>query len=327
MSGPPSSVLCATICNTVGEASAYPLWFSLGGQQYVADLSGHMAEAAGLTGIACHNGRIYLAVQSHASRILVLDMTLNVVETITHEGFSDLHSLHVVGDALLIVSARSGCVFRRNLTTGETVLQVRFDPHAWVCDLLCTPDDLWLCCHNLSYFVPKAQGGGVFSVRERKVVVEGLSGPHTLIRYRDGYVVLDSANAQLLFFKPGGERRTVQLQGFLRGALVSGEDTLLVAGGPDRTISRKNPEGDGARGLRQVLQERLRIFELKQGALARMILPECPGFEIFDLFAIPASAGLQPDPQRIIPADQGLFARFWYTSLVTAHARAREAES
>ena len=327
MSGTASSVLCATICNTVGEASVYPLWFSLGGQQYVTDLSGHMADAAGLTGIAYHNGRIYLAVQSHVPRILVLDMALNVVETITHEGFNDLHSLHVVGDTLLIVSARSGCVFRRNLPTGETVPHGRFDPRAWVCDVLCTPDDLWLCCHNLSYFVPEAQGGGVFSVRERKVIVEGLSGPHSLIHYRDGYAVLDSASAQLLFFKPGGDSRTVQLQGFLRGALVSGEDTLLVAGGPDRTISRKNPEGDGARGLRQVLQERLRIFEVKQGALARMMLPECPGFEIFDLFAIPASSGLQPDPQRIIPADPGLFARFWYTSLVTAHARASEAGS
>jgi hypothetical protein len=167
----------------------------------------------------------------------------------------------------------------------------------------------------------------VFGVRERKVVVEGLSGPHSLILYRDGYAVLDSANARLVFFKPGGESRTVQLQGFLRGALVSGEDTLLVAGGPDRTISRKNPEGDGARGLRQVLTERLRIFEVKQGALARMILPECPGFEIYDLFAIPAAAGLRPDSQRIIPAEPGLFARFWYTSLITAHARANEAGS
>jgi len=303
-------VLCATICNTVGEACGYPLWFSLGGQQYVADLSTHMADAAGLTGIAHHNGRIYLAVQSPASRILVLDMTLNVVETITHEGFNNLHSLHVMGDTLLIVSARNGCVFRHSLTTGETVPHVRFDPRAWVCDVLCTRDDLWLCCHNLSYFVPKAQGGGVFSARERKVVVEGLAGPHSLIHYRDGYAVLDSANARLRFFKPGGDSRIVQLQGFLRGALMSGEDTLLVAGGPDRTISRKNPERDGERGLRQVLQERLRIFEVKQGALTRMTLPECPGFELFELFAIPAASGLRPDPQRIIPADPGLFARF-----------------
>jgi WD40 repeat protein len=327
MSGSAGSPLFATICNTVGEASAYALWFTHGGKQFVADLSGHLGGAGGLTGIAFHDGLLYLAVQSHAARILVLDMTLNVIDTITHEGFNDLHSLHVVGDTLLIVSARTGTLFRRDLKTGETAAHIRFDPRVWVCDVLCVPDDIWLCCHNLSHFVPDAIGGGVFSVKERRVVLDGLSGPHSLIPYRDRYVILDSANARLMFFQPGGEIRVVQLQGFLRGALVSGDDSLLVAGGPDRTISRKNPEGDGARGLRQVLDERLRIFEVKQSAPPRIVLPECPGFEIYDLFAIPASAGFRPAAERIIPAEQGLFARYYYTSLITAHVRAAEGGS
>jgi hypothetical protein len=322
MSGSGGSPLFATICNTVGEASAYALWFTHGGKQFVADLSGHLDGAAGLTGIAYHDGRLYLAVQSHASRIIVLDMTLDVIETITHEGFNDLHSLHVVGETLLIVSARTGTLFRRDLKTGETSAHIRFDPRAWVCDVLCVPDDIWLCCHDLSHFDPCAKGGGIFSVKLRRAVLDGLSGPHSLIPYRDRFVILDSANARLIFFQPGGETSTVQLQGFLRGALVSGEDSLLVAGGPDRTISRKNPEGDGARGLRQVLDERLRIFEVKQSAPARVILPECPGFEIYDLFAIPAAAGFRPAANRIIPAEQGLFARYFYTSLITARVRA-----
>jgi hypothetical protein len=325
MSGSGGGTLFATICNTVGESSAYALWFTQGGKQFVADLSGHLDDAAGLTGIAYHDGRIYLAVQSRTARILVLDMALNVIETITHEGFNDLHSLHVVGDTLLIASARSGCLFRRDLKTGETVPHIRFDPRAWVCDVLCVPDDIWLCCHNLSHFDGKSQGGGLFSVRERAVVLDGLSGPHSPIAWRDGYAILDSATARLMFFRPGGESRTVQLQGFLRGALVSGDDLLLVGGGPDRTMSRKNPEGDGARGLRQVLDERLRIFEVKQGALSRVILPECPGFEIYDLFALPATAAFNPAAERVIPAEPGLFARYYYTSLVTAHARANAA--
>jgi hypothetical protein len=324
MSGSANSALFATICNTVGEASDYTLWFTLGGRQYVTDLSGHLDEAAGLTGIAWWNGRIYLAVQSHSSRILVLDMTLNVVETIAVEGFNDLHSLRVLGNTLLIVSARSGCLFRRNLETGETVPHLRFEPNAWVCDVLCRPDDIWLCCHNLSYLDPSAQGGGVFSVRERRALLDGLSGPHTLIPYRDEFVILDSANARLVFFNFDGIRHTVQLRGFLRGAQVSGEDTILVAGGPDRTMSRKNPQGDGARGLLQVLDERLRIFEVTRGAIVRVILPECPGFEIYDLMALPGGAGLMPASDRVIAADQGLFARYWYTSLVTAHARASQ---
>ncbi len=317
-----NSVLFATICNTVGEARAYSLWFMTGGRQFVADLSGHMDDAAGLTGIAYRADRLYLAVQSRPSRILVLDMTLLVVDTITHEGFNDLHSLHVVGDYLFIVSARSGCLFRHDLTTGETTVQARFDPRTWVCDALCMTHDIWLCCHHLSHLDQAAQGGGIFSVRERRAVLDGLSGPHTIMRYRDRFVVLDSANAQVVFFVPGGERRAVQLQGFLRGAVASGPDSLLVAGGPDRTISRKNPEGDGARGLRQVLHERLRVFELKSDALVGTFQPEFPGFEIYDLLPLPPGVAFNPAAERVIPAEPGLFARFYYTSLVTAHARA-----
>lgn len=189
-------VLFATICNTVGEASPYALWFMRDGRQYFVDLSGHLDRAAGLTGIAYRDGRLYLTVRSHEPRILVLAMTLRVIDTITHESFNDLHAPHVIGD------------------------------------------------------------------------------------------------------------------------------TLLVAGGPDRTMSRKNPEGDGARALRQVLDERPRLFEVTQGASVRLILPECPGYEIYELFALPAAAGLRPAEDRVIPADPGLFARYYYTSLITAHARA-----
>jgi hypothetical protein len=136
--------------------------------------------------------------------------------------------------------------------------------------------------------------------------------------------VLDSANAQVVFFVPGGARQTVRLQGFLRSTVVSGNDTFLVTGGPDRTMSRENPEGDGARGPRQVLHERLRVFELKPNEPVRMFLPECPGFEIYELFSLPAGVVLRPAADAIIPAEPGLFARYFYTSLITAHVRASE---
>ena len=54
MSGSANGILFATICNTVGEASAYSLWFAAGARQFVVDLSGHLNDASGLTGIAYH---------------------------------------------------------------------------------------------------------------------------------------------------------------------------------------------------------------------------------------------------------------------------------
>ena len=125
MSESANRVIFATICNTVGEACAYSLWFTDGTRQFVLDLSCHLDDASGLTGIALHEDRIYLAVQSPVSRILVLDLALRVVDTIRHEGFNDLHSLHIVGDYLMIVSARSGLLFRRDLKTGEMAEQAR----------------------------------------------------------------------------------------------------------------------------------------------------------------------------------------------------------
>jgi hypothetical protein len=321
LSSTQSPILLATICDTVGEASPHALWFADGGRQFVADLSDEIGEASGFTGIAHHKDRLYLAVQSRTARILVLDSRLNVVETIAHELFSDLHSLHVVGDLLLIVSARAGALVRRDLNTGETAAHIRFDPRAWVCDALCLPDDIWLCCHNLAFLDPAAKEGGLFSIRERKAILDGLSGPHSIVPYRDEFAILDSARAQLVFFRPGGPRRTVRLRGFLRGAVRTGDESLLVAGGPDRTLSRKNPAGDGRRALRQVLDERLRLFEVTNSAVARVMMPEVPGFEIYDLCLLPAGLP-RPAPERVLPAETGLFARFWYTSLITAQTKA-----
>lgn len=322
MTEPFGTTLLATICNAVGETSPFTLRFTDGRRQFVADLSAHMAEAAGLTGIAFHDGWLYAAVQSRDARVLVLDLALQCVDTIRHELFNDLHALRIAAGQLLVVSARGGAVVRRDLTTGETAPLIRFDPRAWVCDILPIADDLLICAHNLSFLDPAATGGGVFSARQRKALVTGLSGPHTIIPFRDDFVVLDSAHAEVVFFGLEGERRRVRLKGFLRGAVVTGPDTLLVAGGPDRTISLKNPEGDGARTLRQVLDERLRLFDLKGDAVNGVFIPEAPGFEIYDLLRLPAGTGFQPHADQLIPAEPGLFARFFYTSLVTAHARA-----
>jgi hypothetical protein len=63
-----SSILLATICNTVGQASPYALWFAEGERQFVADPSDEIGDASGFTGIAYHEDRLYLAVCSPGPR-------------------------------------------------------------------------------------------------------------------------------------------------------------------------------------------------------------------------------------------------------------------
>jgi hypothetical protein len=313
--------LLATICNTVGVASAFALWLSDGEQQYVVDLSDHMQGSVGLTGIAFHDNRIYVAVQSARSRILVLDLGLRVVDEIQNDNFNDLHSLHIAGGALFIVSTRNGQLLERDLATGNTSVIVDFDPAAWVSGVHCWPDDIWLCCHEAGRLDPNAQGGGVFSIGQGRMVLDGLLRPHSLIRYRDGSVVLDSGNARVVYFDHDGINQVCQVQGFPRGVAIAGEATLLVAGGPHRTISRKNPVSMAGKSFRDVAHERLNIFEVAHGELTRTFTPELPGFEIYDMLVLPANAALRPADDRVIRLEQGMFARLYYVTLVDAMLR------
>jgi hypothetical protein len=306
----------ATICNTVGVAAAFALWHSDGEQQYVVDLSDHMQDAGGLTGMAFDGGRIFVAVQSSRPRILVLDKGLRVADVIQNDDFNDLHSLHIAGDALFIVSTRNGKLLKRGLATGSTSVVAEFDPAAWVSGVLCRPDDVWLCCHEIWRLDPAAQGGGVFSVGRGRMVLDGLLRPHSLIAYRDGFVVLDSGNARVVYFDHGGINQLCQLHGFPRGVAVAGEATLLVAGGPHRTISRKNPAGVAEKSFRDVAHEQLKIFEVAHGEHIRTFLPELPGFEIYDLMALPANAALSPADDRVVRLERGAFARLYYVTLV-----------
>ena len=83
-------VLIATICNTIGEASPYALWIWDGYRAYVADLTAHVRDASGLTGIAYRDGRVYVAVQANETRVVVLDLALNVVDVIASDSMHDL---------------------------------------------------------------------------------------------------------------------------------------------------------------------------------------------------------------------------------------------
>jgi hypothetical protein len=318
---PQGFTLLATICNTVGVASAFALWFSDGERQYVVDLSEHMHDSGGLTGIAYHGGRIYVAVQSTRPRILVLDLGLRVVDVIRDNNFNDLHSLHFAGDALFIVSTRNGQLLKRDLATGNTSVIADFDPAAWVSGVHCFPDDIWLCCHEVWRLDPKAQGGGVFSIGRGRKVLDGLLRPHSLISYRDGAVVLDSGNARVVYFDHDGIKQACQLHGFPRGVAIAGEATLLVAGGPHRTISRKNPAGAAEKSFRDVAHERVEIFEVAHGEHIGTFVPELPGFEIYDLLVLPANATLRPAEDRVVRLERGMFARLYYVALVDALLR------
>ena len=316
-----SGVLIATICNTIREASRYALWVSDGTRQYVVDLSGYILGPGGLTGIAYRDKRLYVAVQAAETRVLVLDLALNVVGSIVDDRFRELHSLHVAGDALFMASPANGLVLRHDFGTGDTDVVADFGRPSWVAGVHVTADDVWICAHNLSFIDAAAQGGGVYSVRRGQTVLDGLGKPHTLMEYRGGFLVLDSVNSGVVIFDLAGTRHVIRLEGWLRGAAVTEEGRLLVAGGPHRLVSRKNPADVVEQGLRDTATNRLQVFELDDETLTRTYLPEMPGFEIYDLLILPAGIDLTPDEDRIVKVERGMFARLYYAALMKGLAR------
>ena len=309
-------ILVATICNTIPAAGSYALWVSDGTRQYVADLSDHTAGAAGLTGIARHGGHLYVAVQGGQPRILVLDQTLTVVRAIADPRFADLHSLHIADGGLFIASAANGLVFRYDIVSGGTEVLADFGRPPWVAGVFVTNGDIWVCAHNMAFIDPSAAEGGVYNVTKACTILDGLGKPHTLMAWRDQYLVLDSARSEAVFFDPAGVRSRVALGGWLRGAAAASDETLLIAGGPHRLVSRKRPAGVVDQGVRDVANDRLRIFALTDRQLTRTYIPEMPGFEVYDLLMLPDTVRLTPRAERIVAVERGMFARLYYAALI-----------
>ncbi|HKY13686.1 MAG TPA: DUF4915 domain-containing protein, partial [Microthrixaceae bacterium] len=122
----------------------------------------------------------------------------------------------------------------------------------------------------------------------------GLRAPHTVRRFRDGFVVLDSGRAELVAFDPQWrELRRVPTPGWGRGAVVTPDERVIYVA--LSSTRRRYLEGnDTSAGLNQVVAIRtdsweageavaipgveqlwsLRLVERRVGdAMARIALP------------------------------------------------------
>jgi hypothetical protein len=320
---PREPVLLATVCNTVPSAAPFALWLGRGSDQAVVDLGAVLESGdTGLTGLAWHAGQLYVAVQSnHEARIVVLDRQLCPVRTITDPRFVDLHSLTALPDGLLIAATGAGLV-----------LHYRFSDHAieTLCTLgravhlnsaCCHGDDLLVCCQSVAEIAPQAdvaapRAGGVFSMTERRVLVDGLAFPHSVMLANDGFLVLDSGRSRVLRFDRNGIREEQVLEGFLRGMCLLG-DRLFVSSGPQRLVSRSTGQIRYERTLREALVERVVLYELDAATLkpraTRRI--NAAGFELYEVLALSGDA-LELAPGHTLPADPTAFARLFFNAFI-----------
>lgn len=191
---PHGTALLATVCNTTPNAVPYALWLAANDDEYLVDLSDVLGRPGdgGLTGMACHGARIYVAVQSaEAARILVLNRHLVPIDVVASPDFMDIHSLHISGDSLLVCSTGRQAVIRVDVSDHRATTLCEFDAPIHLNSACFDGPELLVCCHYPGRVVPEASGGGVIDATERRVVLAGLEQPHSLKPWDSGFLVLD----------------------------------------------------------------------------------------------------------------------------------------
>ena len=322
---PDGLTLLATICNTTPNAVPYTLWFARGSDQYLVDLSDALGQPGdgGLTGLTHVGARIYVAVQSSISpRILILDRKLALIGVIASPDFRDIHSIHGVGDALIVCSTGTQSVIRVDVADHSTTKLCEFDATIHINSACFDASQLLVCCHYPGRVVPGAVGGGVIDATNRRVVLGGLTQPHSLEPNGGGFLILDSDGGRVIRFDHTGIRQQQILSGFLRGlAMTCG--SLFVASSAGRVISRKNPVAPPGRQFWQVVAEPVCIHQLDEATLAIKAthFPLVPGFEVYELLALSDAEAITPQRDRLLVPEPNAIARVYYEAAKHALAQ------
>lgn len=321
---PAGITLFATVCNTTPNMAPWSLWIAKGENEYLVDLADllHKENDVGLTGLAYHKGKIYLAVQTGLNpRILVFDRHLECIETISHPEFADIHSLYIANGVLLVVSTGNQSVIAVDLKDHGATTLFRTEHKIHANSVIRDTIGLLVCCQSPKHMFSTAQQGGVIDAANQRVVIDGLGYPHSLEPSGNKFIVLDSSGGRVIRFDRGGIVQQQALTGFLRGA-AAGAGCLFVAGSVSRIISRKHPQPMSARASWEALSERVCIHELDEKTLAlrRTHFPLVAGFEIYELLVLEGHDTVDSPAGRLLVPNQYAMSRAFYEAAKNASA-------
>jgi hypothetical protein len=275
-----------------------------------------------LTGLAYHADRIYVAVQSTAAaRILILDRSLSPVGVISNPAFSDIHSIHVEGNSLIVCSTGARAVLQVSLADYSVATLCDFEDGIHLNSACFSDTALLVCCHHLSKVFPDVIGGGVIDPGQRHVLIAGLGQPHSLVMEGPGCLILDSDAHRIVRFDRSGIKQHAFLSGFLRGA-ASWDRSLFVGRSAGRVISRKTPAIKPDRGFWDMDAKQVCIYELDAETLEMRTehFPLIAGFEIYDLLALDGARAVDPPQDRLIIPDLNAMARAYYEAAKRVYA-------
>ncbi|HEY1934465.1 MAG TPA: DUF4915 domain-containing protein [Acetobacteraceae bacterium] len=320
---PDGVCLFASVCNTTANAAPISLWLARGESEYLVDLSALLSRPGdtGLTGLAWHDGTLYAAVQSASEpRIIMLNGRLEPLGAMTAPAFADLHSLLAMDGVLLAAATGTQSLLRLNLADRAVTPLCQSPENIHLNSACYDGESLLICYHRRSAEDRRLAAGGVMDVATRRILLHDLGLPHSLMPYGDGCLVLDSVGARVICFDRAGPKVQQTLDGFLRGATRAG-NSLFVASSTLRYISRSNPKASPVRNLWDLMTERVRIFELDAATLdvRTESAPVIPGFEIYELLAVPGDL-IDPPAERLLQPDRNAVAHLFYDAAKRAAA-------
>lgn len=318
----------ATVCNTTPEMAPYALWLAKAGHEYLIDLSDlvHPDKDVGLTGLAYHDGMIYLAVQTGANpRILVFDRELTCVDMITHRDIIDIHSIYVDNGSLLVASTGNQSVIAIDPTDHKATTLFSTEQRIHVNSVVRDQCGLLICCQSPKHLFGNATHGGVIDVTNQRVILDGLGYPHSLQADGENFIVLDSSGERIIRFDRNGIIQQQELAGFLRG-VAPAADCLYVASSVGRITSRKRPQPASRAPAWEDFGDRVCIHELDAKTLAVRAchFPLVAGFEIYELLVLAGSDIIDPPAWRLLTPDPYMLSRAFYEGAKSSAAGQRQ---
>jgi len=320
--------ILATVCNTTPEMAPYALWLAKDDQEYLVDLSDLLRpeKDIGLTGLAYHDGSLYLAVQSGSSpRILVFDRQLTCIDVITHRNITDIHSLYFDDGKLLVVSTGNQSVIAIDPTDHGATTLFSTGQRIHVNSVVRDERGLLICCQSPKHLFGSASQGGVIDVTNQRIILDGLGYPHSLEPDGEQFIVLDSTGERVIRFDHNGIVQQQAVSGFLRGASALA-GCLYVASSVGRITSRKHPQPPSRPPGWEALGERVCIHELDGKTLTARgcFFPLVAGFEIYELLVLAGADVIDPPAWRMLTPDPHTLSRAFYEAAKSAVAGRRE---
>jgi hypothetical protein len=259
------SGVLVSCCNTGN--SAHPLvlaYYDLETQEIawvkLDDVPVNVGQITGSTGLIRHQDNYFLGLQGiHApAAVLRLDRDLRCKDVIRLPGVRDIHSLRAYGTSLYAASSGTDELYVVDLENGETRCHFRFplggDVHAdgnvrapgrdpgyvHLNDYIQFQGKEYVLGHTNPFGDAMRRNGFVYCLTDRKVVVDELEHPHTLMVLNERLAVLDSARALVLYVDDGPTKPWLKVSGgwVLRGACQH-DNFIYLAMSSRRLFSRK----------------------------------------------------------------------------------------